>query len=122
MAIRLRPGSRLPVESDRNCPTTCSTRQTLARLADRWTLLLVESLAGGPRRFADLRRAAPGISEKMLAQTLRSLERDGLVRRDEEYHLTELGHTLLEPLNAVRAWGREHIGEVERARTEYDAR
>ncbi|GAA2850046.1 transcriptional regulator [Actinoplanes cyaneus] len=130
MAIRLRPGSRLPVHADTDCPTTCPTRQTLSRLADRWTLLLVESLAGDARRFAELRAAATGISEKMLAQTLRSLERDGLVRREvlpgvppgARYHLTDLGRSLLEPLEAVRAWGRRHMAEVERARLDYDAR
>jgi DNA-binding HxlR family transcriptional regulator len=128
MATRLRAGSVLPAASDRNCPTTCSTRQTLARLADRWTVVLLDHVAGGQRRFAELRAAAPGISEKMLTQTLRSLERDGLlVRRvlpsvppGTEYQLTELGRSLLEPRAAVRAWGREHITAVEESRAAYD--
>jgi DNA-binding HxlR family transcriptional regulator len=128
MAIRLRPGSRLPVGADRNCNATCATRQTLDRLADRWTVVLLDELAGGGRRFAELRAAAPGISEKMLTQTLRGLERDGLLTRHllpgvppgTEYALTELGRTLLEPLAAVRAWGRRHLDAVDRARVAYD--
>jgi DNA-binding HxlR family transcriptional regulator len=128
MATRPRPGSLLPAHTDRNCPTTCPTRQTLARLADRWTIVLVERLATGPQRFAQLRAATRGISEKMLTQTLRSLERDGLVRRDPlpgnppsvEYHLTELGRSLLEPLEAVRTWSDRHIKDVEAARAFYD--
>jgi DNA-binding HxlR family transcriptional regulator len=130
MAIRLRAGSRLPVGADADCPTTCPTRQTLGRLADRWTVGLLESLAGGGKRFGELRAACAGISEKMLTQTLRSLERDGLVDRRAlpstppgvEYALTDLGRSLLEPLNAVRAWGREHMDDVERARLSYDSR
>lgn len=129
VATRPRAGSRLPVHADPHCSATCPTRQTLGRLADRWTALLLEQLADGPRRFGELRSRAPGISEKMLTQTLRSLERDGLVGREPvdytppgvAYHLTELGRSLLEPLNAVRAWGLRHIDEVERARNAFDA-
>lgn len=128
VATRPRAGSKLPVHADPHCATTCPTRQTLGRLADRWTVLLLESLATGGRRFGQLRAETAGISEKMLTQTLRSLERDGLVRRElvedappgVEYRLTELGLSLLEPLQAVRAWGRQHIDEVERARVAYD--
>jgi DNA-binding HxlR family transcriptional regulator len=130
MAIRLRAGSRIPAGADANCPTTCPTRQTLARLADRWTVVLLEALAGGPRRFGELRAGVAGVSEKMLSQTLRSLERDGLVQRSVlpgvppgvQYRLTGLGASLLEPLQAVRIWGREHMDGVERARLEYDTR
>ncbi|MFD8708328.1 winged helix-turn-helix transcriptional regulator [Kitasatospora sp. NPDC059648] len=86
-------------------------------------------LACGTRRFGELRDEIQGISEKMLAQTLRSLERDGLVSREVhpvvpprvEYRLTELGHTLEGPLAAVREWAEQHINEVERARLRYDA-
>lgn len=112
------------------CPTTCPTRQTLARLADRWTVVIIESMASGTRRFGALRATATGISEKMLTQTLRSLERDGFVHRHVvpgtppgvEYRLTDLGRSLLEPLNAVRAWGRQNIDDIERARSAYDSR
>src|ERR1700754_1175008 len=110
MATRLRPGSRLPAQADAECPTTCPTRQTLDRLADRWTVELIESLAYGAKRFGQLRTTIGGISEKMLTQTLRSLQRDGLIQRHTlpgippgaEYHLTDLGRSLLEPLTAVR--------------------
>ncbi|GAA4600109.1 hypothetical protein GCM10023107_51340 [Actinoplanes octamycinicus] len=92
--------------------------------------MLVEALAGGPRRFGQLRAVADGISEKMLTQTLRSLERDGLVARDElpgsppgvAYRLTDLGNSLMEPLAAIRDWGQRHMPEVEAARTVFDGR
>ena len=98
-------------------------------LADKWTVLIVGALAGGPRRFGELRDAIDGVSEKMLTQTLRSLERDGLVTRTVhpvqpphvEYRLTRLGATLEEPLAALRGWAERHIGEIERARGESDA-
>jgi len=91
---------------------------------------LIESLSSGAKRFGELRAAATGISDKMLTQTLRGLERDGLVRRrvlpgvpaGAEYHLSDLGRSLLEPLNAVRAWGRQHMPGVEQARLVFDTR
>jgi DNA-binding HxlR family transcriptional regulator len=91
-------------------------------------VVLVDRLAGGDKRFGELRASAAGISEKMLTQTLRSLERDGLVHRrvipgvppGAEYGLTDLGRSLLEPLNAVRAWGFQHMADIEQARTAYD--
>jgi DNA-binding HxlR family transcriptional regulator len=130
MANRPRPGSRLPVAADRNCPATCPTRQTLDRLADRWTVPLIEALAAGDLRFGALRDATHGISEKMLGQTLRSLERDGIVERfvlpgvppGSLYRLTDLGRSLLEPLHAVRVWSRRHMDTVEQARLMYDSR
>jgi DNA-binding HxlR family transcriptional regulator len=130
MATRRRPGSRLPIRADPACPGTCPTRQTLARLADRWTVELIESLASGPRRFGELRATVTGISEKMLTQTLRSLQRDGFVHRrvlpgvpaGAEYRLTDLGRSLLEPLTAVRVWSRQHMDDVEQARSAYDDR
>jgi DNA-binding HxlR family transcriptional regulator len=106
----------------------CPSRAALDRIADKWTALLVGSLTAGPRRFSELRGDVGGISEKMLTQTLRSMERDGLVTRRAfatvpprvEYALTELGRTLEEPLAAVRSWAERHINEVEAARTAYD--
>jgi DNA-binding HxlR family transcriptional regulator len=93
-------------------------------------VLLIETLIGGDKRFGELRAAVTGISEKMLGQALRSLERDGFVRRQvlpgippgTRYGLTDLGLSLVEPLNAARAWGRQHMDAVERARTAYDRR
>lgn len=107
----------------------CPSRAALDRIADKWTALIVGQLACGTRRFGELRDAIQGISEKMLTQTLRSLERDGLVIREVhpvvpprvEYRLTELGRTLEGPLAAVREWAEQHINEVEQARLRYDA-
>ncbi|MGW3040165.1 winged helix-turn-helix transcriptional regulator [Kitasatospora sp. NPDC001159] len=106
----------------------CPSRAALDRIADKWTVLIVGALAGGTKRFSELRTDIDGISEKMLTQTLRSLERDGLVSRQVhpvvpprvEYRLTELGRTLDAPLAAVRAWAEQYINDVEAARLRYD--
>lgn len=106
----------------------CPTRQALDRIADKWTALIIGVLAERPHRFGELRRRIDGISQKMLTQTLRSLERDGLVlRRAEatvpvtvEYSLTPLGATLVPPLEAIRIWAEAHIDEVLSARTRAD--
>ncbi|MFI6316651.1 winged helix-turn-helix transcriptional regulator [Nonomuraea sp. NPDC050556] len=108
----------------------CPSRAALDRIADKWTALIVGSLSTGTKRFSELRAAIEGISEKMLTQTLRSLERDGLVSRTVhssvppkvEYQLTELGLTLDEPLAAVRDWAERHINEVNQARLNHDLR
>lgn len=108
----------------------CPSRAALDRIADKWTVLIIVALTDGPLRYGQLRQSLEGVSEKMLTQTLRSLERDGLVRRtvhtttppSVEYALTELGRTLQAPLNAVRDWAERHINEVESARLEYDQR
>jgi len=110
---------------DRACPT----RQVLDRIADRWTALVVGRLEEGTQRFSELQREIGGVSSKMLSQTLRSLERDGLVERTVhpvvpphvEYRLTPLGETLTEPLAAVREWAEAHIEAVEAAQERYKA-
>jgi DNA-binding HxlR family transcriptional regulator len=128
---RPRPGSRRPARrppAPEPCTLTCPTRQALDRLADRWTVILLEHLETGPKRFGQLRDSTAGISEKMLTQTLRSLERDGLIARQVhpgvtpqvEYRLTTPGRSLLDPLAMVRSWARRHISEIERARLDYD--
>jgi DNA-binding HxlR family transcriptional regulator len=99
---------------------TCPTRQALDRIADKWTALIVGALERGPQRFGELLRAVDGISQKMLTQTLRSLEADGLVARKAfptvpvtvEYSLTPTGKTLAAPLAAVRTWAETHIEHV----------
>lgn len=109
---------------------TCPSRTSLARIANKWTALIVVALGTGRLRFGELRQAVDGISGKVLAETLRDLERDGLVVRvayDEmpprvEYELTELGATLHEPLAALGRWAEAHIEQVESARDAYDAR
>jgi DNA-binding HxlR family transcriptional regulator len=106
----------------------CPSRKALDRIADKWTALVIGALNRGPRRFGQLRVEVEGISHKMLTQTLRSMERDGLVKRrvlstvplHVEYELTELGFSLEEPLSAVRDWAERHINELEKARAAYD--
>ncbi len=92
---------------------SCTTRQALERFAAKWRVLLIYSLLPGPRRPADLRRRVPGITQKMLTETLRGMEADGLVERrvlkesapqHVEYGLTALGRTLEEPLAAICRW------------------
>jgi DNA-binding HxlR family transcriptional regulator len=102
----------------------CPTRQALDRIADKWTALIVGLLAQRTHRFGELRRGVEGTSHKVLTQTLRSLERDGLVHREPiptippsvEYSLTTLGRTLAEPLAAIRAWAERHIEQIEKSR------
>ncbi|MEQ4721066.1 helix-turn-helix domain-containing protein [Nonomuraea sp. B19D2] len=109
---------------------TCPSRTSLARIANKWTAMVVIALANGRMRFGDLRTMVDGISGKVLTDTLRDLERDGLVARHAyaempprvEYELTTLGHTLHMPLQALGRWAEEHIEEVLAARETYDAR
>lgn len=109
---------------------SCPTRTVLDSIADKWTTLVIDLLGTGPRRFGALRRSIDGISQKMLTQTLRDLERDGLVSRrvypttppSVEYALTPLGETLTGPLGALREWAEQHIAQVLTARAAYDQR
>jgi DNA-binding HxlR family transcriptional regulator len=103
----------------------CESRQALDRLADKWTCLVVYALLNGPRRHGELKRIIDGISQKMLTQTLRSMEADGLVDRTVVavvpphviYSLTPLGETLSGPLVAICRWAMEHLPEMQEART-----
>jgi DNA-binding HxlR family transcriptional regulator len=109
---------------------TCPKRQVLEILTNKWTTLVLGSLSSGTRRFQQLRRSVDGVSQKMLTQTLRSLERDGLVSRRAyatvpprvEYSLTPLGQTLIEPLYVLAEWARGNVHEIARARVAYDSR
>lgn len=102
----------------------CESRQALERIADKWTCLIVYALLDGPRRHGELRRMIEGISQKMLTQTLRSMEADGLVQRNVidvipphvEYGLTPLGLTLSGPLVAICQWAMDHLPELQAAR------
>lgn len=105
----------------------CPTRGLLDRIGDKWTSMLVKTLAQRHptgARFAELRRATPGISQKMLSQTLQRLVADGLVEREVEdsvppavhYRLTALGYSLDEPLGAIRQWAQQHMGEIDEHR------
>lgn len=103
----------------------CLSRVILARIADKWTALIIYILANGTRRYATLQREIGGISQKMLTQTLRSLERDGLVLRKVhpvvppkvEYSLTPLGRTLIEPLKAICSWSEKHLPQLQANRS-----
>ena len=108
----------------------CPTRRILDRIGDRWTVLIVGALWDGNVRFSELRRRIEGVSQKMLTQTLRGLERDGLVRRTVypevpvrvEYALTEAGCTLRGPLRALEEWSIAHLGDVSASQEAYDRR
>ena len=105
---------------DPNCPT----RLILDRIGDKWSVLVVLSLAGGPRRFTRLRDMIGGVTPKVLTQTLRTMERDGLLVRTVfaevpprvEYALTPLGLSLLTPIKAITDWAEENVGAVLAAR------
>lgn len=106
----------------------CAVRLVLDRVADKWTALVVTILADGPMGYADMRRSTAGISDKMLAQTLHRLERDGLVSREVRtakpirvtYTLTPLGETLVPPLAALRAWAVQYGPQVAAHQAGYD--
>ena len=103
----------------------CPSRLILNRIADKWTALIIQILARGTLRYSALQREIGDISQKMLTQTLRSLERDGLVRRKVypvatpkvEYGLTSLGRTLIEPLQGLCRWSEKHLPELEAHRS-----
>ncbi|CAN5391556.1 helix-turn-helix domain-containing protein [soil metagenome] len=107
-----------------------SVSGVLARVGDKWSVLVVMLLRPAPRRFNDIKRTIGGISQQMLTRTLRGLERDGLVTRtvyatippQVEYALTELGHSLSAPVMTLGQWATENISQIEAARGEYDAR
>jgi DNA-binding HxlR family transcriptional regulator len=108
---------------------SCPTRGLVDRLSDKWVTLLVCALADGPQRYSDLARRVAGVSQKMLTQTLRTLERDGLVTRvvtpsvpvRVDYELTPLGTNLLQLVSAIKHWAELHMDEVLAAREAYDA-
>ena len=104
--------------------TRCTVRNLLDRIGDRWSMLLLCALAGGPKRFSALARAVPDISKRMLTQTLRTLETDGLVHRDVQptvppsvtYSLTPLGQSFAAPLLGLVEWAEANFGAVLAAR------
>ena len=108
---------------------TCPSRTVLHRIGARWTVFVVNALEDGPMRFTGLKAHIQGITPKVLTETLRTLEEDGLVTRvayDEqpprvEYELTGLGRSLLVPLRAVRHWAEQHVPDIEAARSAYRA-
>ncbi|WP_157884094.1 winged helix-turn-helix transcriptional regulator [Arthrobacter alpinus] len=110
---------------DRNCPS----RQVLDRIGGRWSVLVVGALAHGPLRFSALAKTVDGVSQKMLTQTLRGLERDGLVGRTMyaqipprvDYELTESGISLAGPMLALEDWAKENMPSILSSREAYDA-
>jgi DNA-binding HxlR family transcriptional regulator len=106
----------------------CPVRDVIDHLGDKWSTLLIIVLASGPHRFSALRRAVPDISQRMLTQTLRDLQRDGLILREVfptnppsvEYRLSPLGESLLEPWAAMVAWAERNHAAIKAARAAYD--
>ncbi|AHI26344.1 transcriptional regulator, HxlR family [Komagataeibacter xylinus E25] len=102
--------------------------EVLRRVGDKWSVLIVVLLELGPRRFNDLKRSIPGISQRMLTLTLRSLERDGLVDRTViptipphvTYGLTEMGRSLGTPVRALCLWAEDHVAAIDAARDRYE--
>ncbi|MFJ7146857.1 winged helix-turn-helix transcriptional regulator [Streptomyces sp. NPDC100445] len=106
----------------------CPARQLLDRISNKWVSLIVNALSAGPQRYSDLSRRLASISQKMLTQTLRNLERDGLVERTVtlsvpvrvDYALTPLGEGLIPVMQAIKSWAEENMDEVLAARERYD--
>ena len=102
--------------------------QVLARIGDKWSLLIVTRLGEGPRRFGELLRSIDDISQRMLTRTLRGLERDGLVKRTVtpslpprvDYELTDLGRSLQAPVTVLSTWAAENLSAIDAARASYD--
>ena len=110
---------------------SCPSRRLLDTIGDKWASLAIVALGlGGRMRYSELSARIEGVSQKMLTQTLRNLERDGLLTRTVtpsvpvrvDYQLTPLGVTLLEPICHLKQWAEAHMAEVDRARDEYDRR
>jgi DNA-binding HxlR family transcriptional regulator len=111
------------------CVAGCPARDLLSHVADKWTVLVLGVLTGGTARFNELRRRVQGITQKVLTQTLRDLERQGLVSRKVfaevplrvEYTLTPLGRSLVKVLQGVQDWAEAHAGEVMLAHQRFEA-
>src|SRR5712692_10264185 len=118
------------IPSNLHVPEDCrAVSEVLARVGDKWTVLVVSTLGDGPKRFNELRRALGSISQRMLTLTLRGLERDGLLTRTVfptvpprvDYELTRLGRSLLEPVSALGLWARQNRSAIAEARHRFDA-
>jgi DNA-binding HxlR family transcriptional regulator len=121
------------MESARQIAGPCRTwpqdsafiREVLDRIGDKWTVLIISTLSVGPLRYSDVQASIPGISQRMLTQTLKHLERDGLLTRTAypevpprvEYELTDLGRSLLDAVTAMAAWAAAHHREIADNRT-----
>jgi len=122
-------GTRM-IPGDLHVAEDCrAVSEVLARVGDKWTVLVVSALGDGPKRFNELRRALGSISQRMLTLTLRALERDGLVTRTVfptipprvDYELTKLGRSLLDPVSELGLWARRNRAAIAEARQHFDA-
>ena len=128
-AAPVREGTQAPVFDFDILSPACPSRTVLRHVVDRWTPLVVTVLADGPSRFGELRARVGGVTPKVLTQTLRSMERDGLVTRTQlpgvpprvDYELTELGRSLQAPIDALRTWIHTHSAQILAHRESYDA-
>ena len=110
-------------------PACHGINEVLSRIGDKWSMLIVANLAVGSRRFSELKRAIPTISQRMLTLSLRGLERDGLVSRTVtpsipprvDYELTELGHSLQKPISGLANWALENVAAIHGAQARFDA-
>jgi DNA-binding HxlR family transcriptional regulator len=127
------PPSNLPsnLPANLHLPEDCrAVSEVLERIGDKWSVLVVVMLGNGPKRFNELRRSIASISQRMLTLTLRCLERDGLVMRTMyptipprvDYELTELGRSLLVPVEMLGAWARRNRSKIQQARLRFDAK
>jgi DNA-binding HxlR family transcriptional regulator len=115
----------LPAPESADCRAVSSV---LARVGDKWSVLIIVLLGNGPKRFNEIKRMVGGISQRMLTLTLRGLERDGLVKRTQfptipprvDYELTELGRSLWEAVKPLGAWAQGHVQHITRARATFD--
>ena len=114
---------------DPHSPVCRTISGLLQRIGDKWTVLVVQTLADGPRRFNELRREIPSVSQRMLTLTLRNLERDGLVSRTVtptipprvDYELTDLGLSLQKPICGLATWAMDNVGAIDAAQKRFDA-
>jgi len=115
----------LPNRASEDCRAVSSV---LARVGDKWSVLIIVLLGDGPKRFNEIKRMIGGISQRMLTLTLRGLERDGLVKRTQfptipprvDYELTQLGQSLWETVKPLGAWAQGHVKHITRARATFD--
>ena len=130
MTARRKQEGTSVLPSNLHVPEDCrAVSEVLSRVGDKWTILVVNELGPGARRFNEIRRALGSISQRMLTLTLRGLERDGLVTRTVfptippkvEYELTRLGRSLLEPVSGIGLWARQNREAIQQARQRFDA-
>lgn len=126
--------ARVPTLAGERCDMStwdagnCPVRDVMNQIAGKWSTLILQALAERPYRFGELRRLVPDISQRMLTQTLRDLQRDGYIGREVfptkppsvEYSMTELGYSLFEPLSKVLAWAENNHSSVKAARAKFD--